>query len=153
MSDTSFSERGHEWPRPYTPEELKAIANSIGLEKLSPNTVERLQQVVEGYQWATSSDKGGLFHRANKELRQQLKEILKLIGKGVPREAIEVELKQLDAPTYQRLGSFNLADPTSIKSAAETVLSKIPTSGPDPKRARTPVYRRRVDRHLSNSDW
>ena len=77
MSDTSFSERGHEWPRPYTPEELKAIANSIGLEKLSPNTV-KIQQAVEGYQWASVVAIKRLFHRANKERRQQLKEIIKL---------------------------------------------------------------------------
>ena len=127
MSDTFVSEGGHEFPRPYTPAEVTVLANSLGRAEIDPIELENIQAAVKGYQWATWSDKGGLFHHTNKELRQQLKEILKLIGKGAPHEAIEAELKQLNAPTYQRLGSFNLADPERLARAVRRLNKKFRT--------------------------
>ena len=55
----------------------------------------------------------GVFNRTNKERRQQLKEILKLLGKA-PDEAIKAALNELDGPTAQRLVPFNLAESATI---------------------------------------
>ena len=113
MSDTSFSEGGHEWPRPYTPEELKAIANSIGLETLSPNIVERLQQAVEGYQWGSVVDDKDLVDdkderifasSTNKGRRKQLKKLIDLCVQCAPTEDISAVLSELDAIASQQLG-------------------------------------------------
>jgi hypothetical protein len=58
MPDTRYSERAREWPRSYTPPELKAIAQSIGRSELPPHTVDQLQEAVKAYQWGRSFDEG-----------------------------------------------------------------------------------------------
>jgi hypothetical protein len=154
MSDRCFSQGGHQWPRCYTPNELKKIANSIDLEKLSPNIVERLQQAVEGFQWGSVVDDKIYPSSTNKGRRKQLKKLVDLCVQCAPTEDISAVLSKLDAIASQLLGPINRTDPTSIKVAAETALSKIPASGPDPKRARlqyiqelTHIYRSATGKH------
>jgi len=136
MPDTRFSESRREWPRYYTPAEIKLIGNSLGLSDIDPVALEKLQDAVEGYQWASTGDEGVFPDATNKGRRQHLSQILKLCGPGAPDEAIETALNKLDGPTSQRLGKVGTTDRRRLARAVRRVMGKLPSSGPDPKRAR-----------------
>src|SRR5262245_53148335 len=121
-----------QWPRPYSQDELGAIARSIGLEKLSDIVVESLQEAVERFQWGSLVDDRVFPYSTNKGRREQLKKLNELCIQGVPTEDISAAINELDGIASQLLGCINRADPSSVKAATEAALSKIPASGPDP---------------------
>jgi hypothetical protein len=139
MPDTRCIEGGREWPRHYTPAELKTfepLFKAAGVEKFSPTIVEMLQQAVEDFQWAMSADPGGIFFSSNTERRYKLNRILKLIAAQRPTKKIELALRGLDGPTSQRLGWVCAGHPRLL-TVIRRVLKKIPSRrrGPDPKRS------------------
>ena len=129
-------------PRRYTPVEVEAIAISLERKKICEVAVEDLQEAVEGYQWAAASeDKGTFPDSTNKGRRRQLIHIIWLCAKGAAVDEIQGALNKLDAPTSQRLGPIDASDLKRIARAARRVVEGIPTSGPDPKRARQQFIR------------
>jgi hypothetical protein len=139
-----------EWPRRYTRDQFHAIAQSIGLEELEPNAREELQEAVESYQWASLADEeacnwassedessSGIAPRStNKRRREQLKHIAELCKQEGPDEKIETALNELDGLTSQLLGRVDSSDRLRLQRAAEAALMKIPSRGPNQRRAR-----------------
>jgi hypothetical protein len=132
-----------EWPRNYTPDELGIIARSLEPHKLSDDALWRLQEAAKAFQWGSLADFGSLeadsctfFPSTNKDRRKQFQEIVALCKGGAPTAGIEKALNELDVLASQLLGVVDLTDRSSIQRAAECALTKIPKSGPDPKRAR-----------------
>jgi hypothetical protein len=142
MPDTDRSQ----FPAPYTPAELETIAKAAGVEKCGPVALEKLQRAAEAFQWGRSADHwSGLvdekdeslsFSATNKGRRAQINDILKLCAQGASTEEIETALNKLDAIGSQLLGPVAADDPRRLQKAARRALTKIPRSGPDPKRAR-----------------
>jgi hypothetical protein len=126
----------HELPRRYTPDELEAIAKAAGVEKCGPVALEKLQRAAEAYQWGTTADeamgkekgKAILASSTNKGRRQQLEHIIKLC------KQIEIALNELDGPTSHLLGPVDNTE--RLQFAAVAALKKIPSRGPNPRRAR-----------------
>jgi hypothetical protein len=126
-----------EFPRSYTPAELEAIAQSVFPFDLAFSHIERLQRAVEEYQWATQEHNREFLalhpSGTNRGRRKLLKRIIELCDVQASSEEIEAELKKLDARTSQ---SLDVADRQQLRRPAESALRKIPTRGPDPRRAR-----------------
>jgi hypothetical protein len=141
----SPSHGGSEWPRRYTPSEIDLIARSLGLRQLDPRNFERLQRAVEAYQWGRLEDDKIFPSSTKKGRRERLKQIVKLCERQTPPvKRTEVLYRALDFVASQLLGPVNPRDHLTLKSAAERALMQIPTSGPDPSRAR-----RQFVRHLA----
>lgn len=79
---------GSEWPRSYTPAELKAIAQSIGRSELPPDVIDQLQEAMRAYQWGRSFDEGEFLpgckvqSLTRKGRRKYLKRIIDLSKRG-----------------------------------------------------------------------
>lgn len=138
MPNTHLIERENVFPRRYTPAELEKIANAAGISKCGPIAQEKLQRAAEGYQWALSTDSGGIFFRSNRQRRSQLIRILKLRSDNAPAEEINKALDELDAVTSQLLKTNRPDDFHNFNRVAKRALKKLerPRRGPDPKRAR-----------------
>jgi hypothetical protein len=123
-----------EWPRRYTPDELDAIAASIAPHKIDARNIERLQEAVEAFQWASDEDSESFREQfpasTNKGRRRQFERIIKLGSE------IEIVLNELDRRASELLGPVSKIDHFKLKEAAELALAKIPRRGPDPKRGR-----------------
>jgi hypothetical protein len=142
VPNTRCVEAESEWPRRLTLAELetlKPLFKVAGVEKFSPAVVRKLQKAVQDFQWARSADPGGIFFSSNKEKRYKLNRILKLIAAQRPTKKVELALRGLDGPTSQRLGRVCAGHPR-LPAAIRRVLKKIPTRGPDPKRARRQFF-------------
>lgn len=124
-----------EWPRLYTSAELEALAKSLGCKELGRVTVYKLQKAVEAFQWACFFDDGYFPSNTKLSRRQRLMNIISLCQQEAPAEEIEVVLNELDGHTSQLLGPVNSTDLQAVHNAAEVALKKIPSSGPDRKRA------------------
>ena len=142
MPDT-FTVEGrhrHRWPRRFAPEELNAIGASIAPHKIDARNIERLQEAVEAFQWASSvEDKNFLEHfpsSTNKGRRAQLNLIIELCKRGAPESEIEIALNGLDAIASQLLGPVRTSHLLTLSVVAELALATIHRSEPDPKRAR-----------------
>ena len=147
VPNTRCVEAESEWPRRLTLAELetlKPLFKVAGVEKFSPAVVRKLQKAVQDFQWARSADPGGIFFTSNKEKRYKLSRILKLIAAQRPTKKIELALRGLDGPTSQRLGPVCAGHPR-LPAAIRRVLKKIPTRGPDPKRARRQFFNHLYD--------
>lgn len=132
-----------EWPRPYTQSELTTIAELIGERSLPQFAKRMLQKAVVEYQWAGWNEqpaKSSLEPRfpvsTNKGKRALFRQIIQLIDGGAPHNEIEEAVNSLDAIASQLLGPIDITDHEKLKSAAEGALGKIPSAGPDPRRAR-----------------
>jgi hypothetical protein len=83
-----------EWPRRYTPDELGAIAASIAPHKIDARNIERLQEAVGAFQWASEEDSESFREQfpasTNKGRRGQFERIIKLCSE------IETVLDDLD---------------------------------------------------------
>jgi hypothetical protein len=128
-----------EWPRRYTPDELDAIAASIAPHKIDARNIERLQEAVEAFQWASlGEDKNSpkqFLSSTNKGRRVQLALIIELCERRAPESEIEIILNGLDVIASQLLGPVGKIDHLKLKKTAELALAKIPKRGPNPKRA------------------
>lgn len=113
MKMRKFYEGLNEFPRKYTPDELAAIAKSLGPEELPICAIEKLQELVEQYQWGCSADLGEFPPRCkaealtNKGRRKQLNRIIGLCKKHAAPQEIEEAYNKLDGPTRQLLGTFD----------------------------------------------
>jgi hypothetical protein len=129
-----------EFPRLYTSAELKVIAHSVCPFELTSSHVESLQEAFQKYQWARLSDEREVLaffaSSTNKGRRGQLKHIIELCKRETRQEEIEQALSELDAIASQSLGPVDVTDRRQLRCAAESALRKIPTRGPNPKRAR-----------------
>jgi hypothetical protein len=135
MPDTSPSLGGTEWPRRYTQAELHSINKPLG-QQLDARNTERLQQAAEVFQWGTSAEKGGIFHRSNKERRSLLNHAIKLCQQGASPGEIQTALRELDAIDSQHLGGVGPNDPRRLQLALRSAVRQVPSSGRDRKRAR-----------------
>ena len=162
MPGTPVIEGGNIWPRRYTIDELKAIADAARVKKCGPIAKEKLQRAVVAYQWATTVDPGGPFFRSNKERRDQVKRIFKLRAQNAPTEKIDEELEAADAVTSRLLLPILFGHPKTYKRAARRVLEMLSRPGPNPSRARLQfvaelicifeyVTRRRAGRSVDSS--
>jgi hypothetical protein len=130
-SDTPLVEAGRTWPRCYTRTELKTIAAAAG-----PIALQKIQRAVEAYQWASLTEPSGPFFRSNKERREQLNNIVKLIDAKAPASKIESALKELDGTTWKLLDPVDAGNPRRLRTVISIAIKKIPRSGRHRERAR-----------------
>jgi hypothetical protein len=140
MPDTRVVEGGNIWPRRYTIAELDAIAASIAPHKIDARNIERLQEAVETFQWASDEDDKRFRKQfpasTNKGRRGQFERIIKLCERRAPTSKIKIVLNRLDGRASQLLAPVGKIDHLKLKEAAELALAEIPGRGPDPKRGR-----------------
>jgi hypothetical protein len=136
MDNTLSTEVGQAWPRRYTSAEIDVITAALGTS-IDSDTHEKLQQEVEGYQWASLADEGSVFLcSTNKGVRYQLNCVLNLLLENATDETINIALNELDGLTRQRLGRVGTSDRRRLARAVRRVIKSIPDSAPDRKRGR-----------------
>jgi hypothetical protein len=84
----------------YGEADLRQLAQAIGLDALAADTGTRLQQVAEAYLHAAMVDRDP----GRKEKRAKLNRIARRVrALAKDAEAVQAELFELDAPTFQAL--------------------------------------------------